>query len=120
MAGRGMAPLILNLVTRWSMWSTSSAGICTLGGEGPRYPLNRRLCGPQSRSGRSGEGENLLPPPVLAPRPVQPVASRHTNCDIPALIGLSKNLEQRHLNLNPLISVHSVKQCSEQFKVKKK
>jgi len=29
----------------------------------PRYPLDRRLGGPQSRSGRGGEGKNSQPPP---------------------------------------------------------
>jgi hypothetical protein len=28
---------------------------------GPRYPFDRRLGGPQSRSGPSGEDKNLLP-----------------------------------------------------------
>ena len=72
----------------------------------PRYPLKWRLRGPQSRSGRPGEWENLLPLPVFAPRPVQPAASHHIDCDIPAPTGLSKNLKQRLLNLNPPISVH--------------
>jgi len=29
----------------------------------PWYPLDRRLCGPQSRSGHSGEEENSQTPP---------------------------------------------------------
>ena len=114
-----MTPLFLNLVTRWSTWSNSRSGYLYPrggGGRDPRYQLNRRLRGPHSRSGRSGEGENLLPLPVFAPRHVQPVACRHTDCDIPAPIGLGKNLKRRHLNLNPQISVHTIQQCSEQFK----
>ena len=105
-----MTQIILNPVTRRRPWSTSHPGICTLRGKKPRYPLKWRLRGPQSRSGRSGEGENLLPLPVFAPRPVQPAASRHTDCDIPAPTGLGKNLKQRLLNLNPHISVHRRKQ----------
>jgi hypothetical protein len=31
----------------------------------PRYPLNRRLGGPQSLSGRFGEENNLLPVPGI-------------------------------------------------------
>ena len=46
---RGIAPLIPNLCTRRGQWSTLSLGRFTPGKE-PRYPLNRRLGGPQSRS----------------------------------------------------------------------
>ena len=42
-----------------------------------RYPLYRRLGGPQGRSGRVRK--NLAPPPVFDPRTVQPVASRCTD-----------------------------------------
>jgi hypothetical protein len=35
--------------------------------------------------------------------------------DIPAPIGLGKNLKQRHLNINPFLAVHSIEQCSEQL-----
>jgi hypothetical protein len=34
-------------------------------GKSPRYPLNRRLGGPQSRSERFGEEKNLLPVPTV-------------------------------------------------------
>jgi hypothetical protein len=40
-------------------WSASRPGRFTRGGKRPRYPLDRRLGGPQSRSGRFGE-ENIL------------------------------------------------------------
>ena len=40
-----------------------------------RYPLYRRLCGPQ---GRSGQVRKISPPPGFDPRTVQPVASRYT------------------------------------------
>ena len=46
-----------------------------------RYPLYRRLGGPQGRSGRVRE---ISPPPGFDPRTVQPVASRYTDCAIPA------------------------------------
>ena len=39
-----------------------------------RYPLYRRLTGPQGRSGRK-----ISPPPGFFPRTVQPVASRTNN-----------------------------------------
>ena len=39
-----------------------------------RYPLYRRLGGPQ---GRSGQVRKISPPPGFVPRTVQPVASRY-------------------------------------------
>jgi hypothetical protein len=41
-----------------------------------RYPLYRRLCGPQ---GRSGQVRKISPAPGFDPRAVQPVASRYTD-----------------------------------------
>jgi hypothetical protein len=41
-----------------------------------RYPLYRRLGGPQ---GRSGHVRKISPPPGIDPRAVQPVASHYTN-----------------------------------------
>ena len=46
-----------------------------------RYPLYRRLGGPQGRSGRM---RKISPPPGFDPRIVQPVASRYTDRGIPA------------------------------------
>jgi hypothetical protein len=47
-------------------------------GKEPRYPLDRRLGGPQSRSGRFGEEKILDPTGTRTPNPlvVQPIASR--------------------------------------------
>ena len=42
-----------------------------------RYPLYRRLGGPQDRS---GQVRKILPPPGFDPRTVQPVASPYTDC----------------------------------------
>jgi hypothetical protein len=47
-------------------------------GKSPRYALDRRLGGPQSRSGRGGEENNSQPLSVLDPPIVQPVAQRCT------------------------------------------
>jgi len=47
--------------------------------EKTRYPLFRRLGGPQSRS---GQVRKISPPLGFNPRNVQPVASRYTDCDI--------------------------------------
>jgi len=49
-----------------------------------RYTLYTRLGGPQGRSGRV---QKILPPPGFDPLTVQPVASRYTDCAIPALPG---------------------------------
>ena len=46
-----------------------------------RYPLYRRLGGPQDRSGRV---EKISPPPVFDLRAVQPVASRYNDWAVPA------------------------------------
>ena len=46
-----------------------------------RYPLYRRLGGPQGRSVRV---RKISLPPGFGPRTVQPVASRYTDCAIPA------------------------------------
>jgi hypothetical protein len=45
-----------------------------------RYPLYRRLGGPQGRSGRVLK---ISPPPGFDPRTFQPVASRYTDWAIP-------------------------------------
>jgi hypothetical protein len=36
-------------------------------GKSPWYPLDRRLCGPQSRAARRGEEKNSQPPPGIEP-----------------------------------------------------
>ena len=41
-----------------------------------RFPLYRRLGGPQ---GRSGQARKISPPPGFDPRAIQPVASRYTD-----------------------------------------
>ena len=46
-----------------------------------RYPLYRRLGGPQGRSGRV---RKLSPPPRFDPRTIPPVASHYNDWDIPA------------------------------------
>jgi hypothetical protein len=46
-----------------------------------RYPLYRRPGGPQ---GQSGNVRKISPPPGFDPRTVQSVASRYTDCAIPA------------------------------------
>jgi hypothetical protein len=50
-------------------------------GKETRYPLYRRLGRPQGRSGRV---RKISPLPGFDTRTVQPVASRYTDCAIPA------------------------------------
>jgi hypothetical protein len=49
-------------------------------GKSPRYPLDRRLGQPQSRSGRCGVDKNILTLPGIEPRPV---ASHYSDWAIP-------------------------------------
>jgi hypothetical protein len=49
-----------------------------LPGGKPRYPFDRRLCGPQSRSGRFREEKNLDPAGIRTPI-VEPVVPRFTD-----------------------------------------
>ena len=52
------------------------------------YPLYRKLGGPQRLSGGV---RKISPPPGFDPRTVQPVASRYTDCAIPALARPEEN-----------------------------
>jgi hypothetical protein len=49
-------------------WSASRSGRFTPQRKGPRYPLDRRLGGPQIRSGRGVEEKNSQYPPGFEPR----------------------------------------------------
>jgi hypothetical protein len=71
-----------------------------------RYPLDRRLGGPQSRSGR--RGEHSWPYRDLNPEPsvVQPVASRYTdNATKINLIYTGPTNFSRLFNFEPLHSI---------------
>jgi hypothetical protein len=73
-----VAPNILNLCTKWG-WEV---GFMTRPfyphEKRPWYPLDRRLDGHQSRSGRGGEEKNSQPLPGLEPHIIQPIAQRYT------------------------------------------
>jgi hypothetical protein len=69
-------------------------------GKSPRYPLDRRLGGPQSRSGRGGEKKHSRPLPELEPPIIQPVAQRYTT-DLPWL---------RPTSLRPILILSSNRQ----------
>jgi hypothetical protein len=47
-------------------------------GKSPCYQLDRRLGGPQSRSGRGGEDKNSQPLPGLEAPTIQPIVQRYT------------------------------------------
>jgi len=72
---RGIALLFLGHGTRRSEGSASRPGRCLTPGK-TRYPLYRRLGGPQCRSGQMRKNS---PPPGFDPRTVQTVASRYTD-----------------------------------------
>jgi hypothetical protein len=55
-------------------WSTSRPGRFTPRERTPGTPFDRRLGGPQSRSGRGGEEKNSQPLSGLEPTIIQPVA----------------------------------------------
>jgi hypothetical protein len=79
-------PLFLDLDTSWR-WLVSFTPLPLYSrGKSLRYPLDRRLGGPQSRSGRSGEEKILHPTKTRNSDPsvVQPVASHYIDYDIPA------------------------------------
>jgi hypothetical protein len=59
-------------------WSASRPGRFTPGGKSPRYPLDRRLGGPQSRS-RRGENSSPYRDTYSDSSVVQPVASRYAD-----------------------------------------
>jgi hypothetical protein len=60
------------------MSSVSLIGRFTPKRKSPWCPLDRRLGGPQRRSGRGGEEENSQPLPGLEPLIIQPVTQRYT------------------------------------------
>jgi hypothetical protein len=73
--GRGIALLFPDLGARRG-WVVSTHAPAALPPGKTRYPLYRRLGGPQSRSGRV---RKISPPPGFDPQTVQPVASRYTD-----------------------------------------
>jgi hypothetical protein len=63
----GVAPRILDLGTRWRWVVSFTPWPLYLQRKSPWYPFDRRLAGPQSRSGRVGEEKNSQPPPGIEP-----------------------------------------------------
>jgi hypothetical protein len=73
-SSRGIAPRILDLGTRWRWMVSLTPRPLYPQGKSPWYPLDRRLSGPQSRSGRGRAEKNSRPLPGLEPPIIQPVA----------------------------------------------
>jgi hypothetical protein len=63
----GMAPRIFDFSTRWRRVVSFTPRPLYPQGKSPWYPLDRRLRGPQSRSGRGGEEKNFQSPPGIEP-----------------------------------------------------
>jgi hypothetical protein len=63
----GIAPLILDLGTRWRWEVNCMPRPLHPQGKSPWYPLDRRLRGSQNRSGRAGEEKNSQNPPGIEP-----------------------------------------------------
>jgi hypothetical protein len=64
----GIAPCIINLVARWRWVVSFTPRRLYPRGENRRYPLVRRLGGPQSQFGRGGKEKNFQPLPGIEPR----------------------------------------------------
>jgi hypothetical protein len=63
----GIALRILDFGTRWRWVVSFTLQPLYSQGKSPWYPSDRRLGGPQSRSGRDGEEKNSQPPPRIEP-----------------------------------------------------
>jgi hypothetical protein len=70
----GIAPRVLDLGTRCRGVVSFTPRPLYPKRKSPWYPLDRRLSGPQSRSGHGGEEENSKPLSGLEPQIIQPVA----------------------------------------------
>jgi hypothetical protein len=73
----GRAPCIVDLGTRWREVVSFTPLPLYPQGKSPWYQFDRRLGGPQSRSG-VGEEKNSQPLPGLEPPIIQPVAQHLT------------------------------------------
>jgi hypothetical protein len=88
----GIAPRILDLGTRWRWVVSFTSRPLYHKGKNPWYPLDRRLGGPQSRSGRGGEEKNSQPLAGIKPyNPDSPARS-------PALYRLIPPLNHRGMS----------------------
>jgi hypothetical protein len=75
----GIVPCILDLGTRWRWVASFTSGPLYPQWKSPWYTFDRRLGGPQSRSGRDGEEKDSQPLLGFEPPINQPVAQRFTS-----------------------------------------
>jgi hypothetical protein len=73
-----ISPHIFDLGTTWSWVGSFTIRPPYPQRKSPCYPLERRMGGPQSRSGHGGEEKNSQTLPGLEPPIIQPVAQRYT------------------------------------------
>jgi hypothetical protein len=89
MGERRYSSTILDFGTRWR-WVVSFTPLpLYTRGKSLRYPLDGRLGGPQSQSGRCREEKNLFPLLGIEPPAVHPVSRRYTEWAIPAVSGIN-------------------------------
>jgi hypothetical protein len=86
---RSISPRILDVCTGWSVQLHPK-------GRSPCYPLDRRLGGPQSRSGRGGVEKNSHPLSGFEPPIIQLVAHPYTT-------ELSRLLTKGHLRQGSMV-----------------
>jgi hypothetical protein len=88
-----IAPRILDLGTKWKWVVSFTPRPFYPQGKSPKYALDRRLGGPQRRSGRGGEEKNSQPLPGLVPPIIQPVAQRYTIDNfLPSFLNIHSNI----------------------------
>jgi len=80
----GTAPFILDLGTIWRWVVSFTSWLLYPKRKSCWYPWDRRLGGPQSLSGHSGEEKNSQPPLGLEPPILQPIA-QHCTTDLKLL-----------------------------------
>jgi hypothetical protein len=78
----GIAPRILVLGTRWRWVVSFTPRPLYPEGKRPCFSLEKRLGGPQSRSGRGGEEKNSHPPPGIEPWNSDHPARSPTLCQV--------------------------------------
>lgn len=93
MGNRGLIPLIFNPSAKWP-WLVNSTSYRFIPMKGRRHPLNRRLGGPQAKSGRFRKEKNLLLLPGLKPLHPSTRPARSLVTEQKALPGSGPNLTQ--------------------------
>jgi hypothetical protein len=95
----GVAPVILSFNTSLTSWPLYPVG------RRYRYPLNRRLDGPQNLCGRFGEEKNLLPLPGFETRTPARSLSHQFDYALPARYSL--RILRRWANLLTQLNCHT-------------